>query len=76
MITYFYWAAVVGLAVAVLVLVGVKMGSRKAAVAVAAAVLVIGWAAYYFYLQQMFVKRWGGVMAITVPEGQHHIAAT
>lgn len=76
MITYLYWAAVVGLAVAFLVLVGVKMGSRKAAVAVAAAVLVVGWAAYYFYLQQMFVKRWGGVMAITVPEGQHHIAAT
>jgi hypothetical protein len=76
MITYLYWAAVVGLAVAVLVLVGVKMGSRKAALAVAGAVLVVGWAAYYFYLQQMFVKRWGGVMTISVPEGQHHIAAT
>jgi len=22
------------------------------------------------------VKRWGGVMAISVPDGQHHIAAT
>ena len=26
--------------------------------------------------QQVFVKRWGGVMTISVPEGQHHIAAT
>lgn len=76
MITYLYWAAVVGLAVAVIVLVGVKLANLKAALAVAVAVLVVGWAAYYFYLQQMFVKRWGGVMAISVPEGQHHIAAT
>jgi hypothetical protein len=76
LITYLYWAAVVGLAVALLFLVGMKMGSRKAALAVAGAVLVVGWAAYYFHFQQMFVKRWGGVMTISVPEGQHHIAAT
>ncbi len=76
MITYLYWATVFGLVIAVIVLVGVKMANLKAALAVAAAVLVIGWAAYYFHLQQIFVKRWGGVMAITVPEGQHHIAAT
>ena len=76
MITYLYWAAVLGLAVAVIVLVGVKLANLRAALAVSAAVLVVGWAAYYFHLQQIFVKRWGGVMAISVPEGQHHIAAT
>jgi len=76
LITYLYWAAVLGLAVAVIVLVGVKLANLRAALAVSAAVLVVGWAAYYFYLQQVFVKRWGGVMAISVPEGQHHIAAT
>ena len=76
MITYLYWAAVFGLAVAVIVLIGVKLANLKVALAVAVAVLVVGWAAYYFHLQQIFVKRWGGVMAISVPEGQHHIAAT
>ena len=76
MITYLYWATVFGLVIAVVVLVGVKMTNLKAALAVAAAVLVVGWAGYYFHLQQIFVKRWGGVMAISVPEGQHHIAAT
>jgi hypothetical protein len=39
-------------------------------------VLVIGWAAYFFHFQQVFVKHYGGVMSIKVPEGQHHIAAT
>jgi hypothetical protein len=76
LITYLYWAAVLGLAIAVVVLVGVKMAKLKAALAVAAAVLLVGWAAYFFYLQQVFVKRWGGVMAISVPEGQFHLAAT
>ena len=36
----------------------------------------IGWTAYTFYFQQIFVKRWGGVMTISVPEGQRHLAAT
>jgi len=38
----------------------VKLANLRAALAVSAAVLVVGWAAYYFYLQQMFVKRWAG----------------
>ena len=76
MITYVYWGSVVGLAIAIIVAVGVKMANLKAALLVAATVLVVGWAAYYFYLEQMFVKRWGGVMAISVPDGQYHIAAT
>ena len=31
---------------------------------------------YYFWLEQIFVKRLGGTMNLTVPEGQQHIAAT
>ena len=53
MITFLYWAAVVGLAMAVVVLVGVKMSNLKAALPVAALVLAAGWVAYYFYLQQI-----------------------
>ena len=52
------------------------LGNWKAAIAGTAVVLAIGWMAYFFYYQNIFVKRYGGVMNITVPTGQHHISAT
>ena len=76
MITYAYWAGVLALAGLALGILGVRFGSWKAASAVAVLLLVAGWGAYAFYFQQIFVKRYGGVMAITVPEGQRHITAT
>jgi hypothetical protein len=76
MVTYLYWAFFIALSIAIIVVAGVKMDNLKAALAGAAIVLFIGWAAYYFYFQQIFVKRWGGVMAISVPEGQYHVATT
>lgn len=76
MITYLYWALVIGLAIAAIGIVGIKMGNWSVALIGAIAILAMGWAAYYFHFQQVFVKRWGGVMVISVPEGQHHIAAT
>ncbi|MFT6924831.1 MAG: hypothetical protein ACJAZP_000401 [Psychromonas sp.] len=39
-------------------------------------IFFIGLLAYYFHFQQVFVKRYGGVMSITVPNGQQHILAT
>ena len=76
MVTYLYWALVIGLVVAVIVAIGIKMDNWKGALVAAAVLLFMGWALYYFYLQQIFVKRWGGVMTIKVPEGQYHIATT
>ncbi|MCG6866136.1 MAG: hypothetical protein LJE58_11990 [Thiogranum sp.] len=76
MVTYLYWALVIGLAIAVVVGVGVRMDNLKAALAGAALVLFAGWGAYYFYFQQIFVKRWGGVMTISVPQGQYHVTTT
>lgn len=76
MITYVYWALVIGVVIAVIVLVGVKMDSLKAALAIAAGLLLVSWSIYYFYLEQIFVKRWGGVMSISVPDGQYHITTT
>lgn len=76
MITYFYWACVIGLVAGVLFVLGAKMENWKTAVATAAIVLFSGWAAYYFHFQQIFVKRYGGVMSVTVPKGQYHITAT
>ncbi len=76
MITYLYWAFVFGLAIAAVIIIGVKLDNLKSALAVAAIVLLVGWALYYFNLQQLFVKRWGGVMSINMPAGQYHIATT
>ena len=76
MITYLYWGLVIGLIVATLALVGVKLNNLKAALIGVAVILVVAWVAYYFHFQQVFVKRYGGVMSVSVPKGQNHIAAT
>ena len=76
MITYLYWLLVGGIAVILTYLFAAKMNSWRTAMVLAGATLFIGWAAYFFYFQQLFVKRWGGVMTISVPQGQRHITAT
>lgn len=76
MVTYLYWAVVLGLIIAVLVFIGGKMDEWKTAAISAVVILVIGFGAYYFYFQQIFVKRYGGVMTVSVPQGQLHLAAT
>ena len=76
MITYFYWFVVIGLIGAVLIILGGKYQQWKPALITSAVVLIVGFGAYYFHFQQIFVKRYGGVMTIKVPEGQFHIAAT
>jgi hypothetical protein len=76
MITYLYWGAVLLVVGAVLAIIGGKLESWKVAVPTAAILLLAGWGAYYFHFQQIFVKRWGGVMTVRVPEGHRHISAT
>lgn len=76
MVTYLYWALVLGVIITVLVLIGGKMNEWKTAAISAVVILAIGFSAYYFYFQQIFVKRYGGVMTVAVPEGQLHLAAT
>ena len=76
MITYLYWTVVALLALLVLVGVGAKLERWKVGIGGALAILLVGSGAYTFYFQQIFVKRWGGVMTISVPAGQRHIAAT
>jgi hypothetical protein len=75
-ITYLYWTAIIAIAAALVFFVGAKLESWKIALGSALAVVLVGWAAYFFHFQQIFVKRWGGVMTIHVPEGQLHIGAT
>lgn len=76
MITYFYWAIILVLIGGVLFLSGKKFDNIKIGLIAAAIILLAGWGSYYFWLQQIFVKRYGGVMSITVPAGQNHLAAT
>ena len=76
MVTYLYWIFVVALVIAALYGFGYKLEQWKPALISSAVVLVIGVFAYYFHFQQVFVKRYGGVMKISVPAGQLHIAAT
>ena len=76
MITYFYWTLVVGLVIASLMILGDRYNKWRAATISAALFLLIGTVAYYFYFQQIFVKRYGGVMTISVPAGERHLAAT
>lgn len=76
MITYFYWFVVAILIIATLYLLGFRFELWKPALIGGLVILVAGIGAYYFHFQQIFVKRYGGVMAIKVPEGQLHIAAT
>lgn len=76
MITYIYWLLVAAIALSLIYLFAAKLSNWRIAMISALIVLFIGWASYFFYFQQLFVKRWGGVMTIKVPDGQRHIAAT
>ncbi len=76
MITYLYWIVVVAVVGAVFFGIGVKGKNWKVGGIVALLILLTGWGFYYFRLEQTFVKKYGGVMSLKVPEGQYHLAAT
>ena len=76
MITYLYWTLFLGVALGIMAWFGMKLQAWKTAAVMASIVLVIGWGAYYFHFQQLFVKSWGGVMSVKVAKDEVHIAAT
>jgi hypothetical protein len=76
MITYLYWLLVGALVFLALFGIGARLGRWKPALISAVIVLAAGSGLYYFWLEQMFVKRWGGTMSITIPDDQRHIHAT
>ena len=76
MITYLYWLTIIAIAAALIYVVGYKFDELKIAAISALAVIFIGFVAYHFHFQQVFVKRYGGVMSITVPDNEVHLAAT
>ena len=76
MITYLYWITIFVLASGALYFIGLKLDEWKTAAIVAAVIFTIGLLAYHFHFQQIFVKRYGGVMTVKVPAGELHLAAT
>ena len=76
MITYLYWIAVFALIFTILYFIGHKIDQWKYAFIGAGVIFIIGWSAYYFHFQQIFVKKYGGVMSLSVPAGQYHMGAT
>ncbi len=76
MITYAYWFLVLVLISTTVFFIGIRLDAWKQTFILSGLILIVAWAAYYFHFEQMFVKKWGGVMAITVPKGQYHIHTT
>ena len=76
MITYLYWLLVIAIMAGLIYGLGFKMEQWRNALIAAGVAFVIGNIAYYFHFEQIFVKRFGGVMTVKVPAGQLHLAAT
>ena len=76
MITYAFWIFIAAIILGVLYLMGLRLQQWKPALIVSAIILVISTSFYFFYLEQMFVKRWGGTMTINMSKDERHIALT
>lgn len=76
MITYLYWTAVIVFAGFLVYAFGFKAGQWKAALIAGVVVLVAGWGANFFYFENLFVKRFGGVMTIKTQSGRQHLGTT
>ncbi len=76
MITYLYWVLVAALCLLSIFVLAIKLKQFKAAAVVSGGILLVSSLAYFFHFQQVFVKHWGGVMSLSVPQGQLHMGAT
>lgn len=76
MITYFYWLVILAIMAGVIYALGYRFQQWRNSLIAAVVVFIIGNLAYYFHFEQIFVKRYGGVMSVKVPDGQLHLAAT
>ncbi|MFZ5724435.1 MAG: hypothetical protein ACOY33_12345 [Pseudomonadota bacterium] len=76
MVTYLYWFLLVVLVLGVFMGLGVRFGLWKLGFIAAGIIGVAGVLTYYFYLEQIFVKRYGGVMPISTPDNRLHLGIT
>ena len=75
MITYLYWITTVLVAIALLIFF-VKNGAIKMGLITTGLIVFIAWAAYFFHFEQVFVKRFGGVMNIEMRDNEVHLGST
>ena len=75
MVTYLYWFVVIAVSLFIGWAVG-RFSNWKIGASLSLVALTIGWIAFYFQYEQLFVKKYGGVMAIKVPDGQIHLSVT
>ncbi len=76
MLTSIYWLIVFTIILALFYLFAVRLSKLKPALVITFALAVLSYSFYYFYFEQLLVKRYGGSMVITNPEGQHHLGVT
>ncbi|SFC16562.1 hypothetical protein SAMN05660443_1696 [Marinospirillum celere] len=76
MLANLYWLLVVAVLLGVFYLISVRLGKLKIALIVALVMGVLSHSFYYFYLEQILVKSYGGSMSLNVPDGQRHIGVT
>lgn len=75
MITYLYWATTAVIALALLIFF-IKNGAIKMGLITTGFIVIVSWAAYFFHFEQMFVKRFGGVMNIEMRDNEVHLGST
>ncbi|WP_067516686.1 hypothetical protein [Endozoicomonas ascidiicola] len=75
MVTYVYWITL-GILCVFLLWVLIRANQTKMGIIVAIIVFITGVSSYFFHFQQVFVKHYGGVMTLKVPQGQHHLGST
>lgn len=76
MLTTFYWIATLIAIFAIFYLIAVRFSKLKPALVVTLLLAVVSYSFYYFYLEQLLVKSYGGSMVINIPEGQYHLGVT
>lgn len=76
MLTNTYWLITLFIVLTVFYLLAVRLAKPKQAFFVAISLGVLSYSFYYYYLEQLLVKRYGGSMVIQIPDGQHHLGVT
>ena len=75
MINYIYWIAI-ALIIGLVAIATLKTRLWKTGLITSMAILLLAWLLFYFKFEQMWVKKYGGSMTISVPNGQIHLGIT